>query len=47
MEKWDYVVMTKNILTYKLKVSIREKIPSKTNIPLLQHSIIPCGWQKP
>jgi len=34
LEKWDYVVMVKNIPTYKLKVSIKEKIPLKTNIPL-------------
>jgi hypothetical protein len=41
MEKWDYVVMAKNIPTYELKVSIREKISSKINIPLFHHSIIP------
>jgi len=45
LEKWGYVVKAKNIPTYKLKVSIREKIPSKTNIPLFHHSIIPCVRQ--
>jgi len=42
MEKWDYVVMAKNLSTYKLKMLIRKKAPSKTNIPVFQHSIIPC-----
>jgi len=46
LEKWVYVVMVKNIPTYKLKMSIREKVPSKTNIPVFQHSIIPCVRQK-
>jgi hypothetical protein len=46
LEKWDYVVMAKNIPTYELKVSIREKISSKINIPLFHHSIIPCVRQK-
>ena len=42
--KMGYVVMAKNIPTHKLKMSIREKVPSKTNIPIFQHSIIPCRW---
>ena len=33
LEKWDYVVMAKNLPTYKLKVSISEKTPLKTNVP--------------
>jgi len=38
LEKWDYVVMAKNIPTYKLKVSIREKFLQK---PTFHYSIIP------
>ena len=46
LEKWDYVVMAKKTSAYKLKVSIREKLPLKTNIPIFHHSIIPCVRQK-
>ena len=46
LEKWDYVVMAKKTSAYKLKVSIREKLPLKTNIPLFHYSIIPCVMQK-
>jgi hypothetical protein len=47
MGNWDIVVMAKTIPTYKLKMSIREKVLSKTNIPVFQHSSIPCRWYNP
>jgi len=45
-DKWDIGLLGVFFLTHKLSLFKNKKLPFKTNIPLFQHSTIPCMKQK-